>query len=98
MGRLGPRTRVGHTALIGEEDTVQFHRHGPREPYKGYILEAAPRKRGDRWTAAVIIERHDDDAAHFQEVGDDPSKTYLSRPDAERASLQFGKAMLDSRS
>jgi hypothetical protein len=68
-----------------------------REPYKGYVVEACPLERDGRWVAAVTIEMHEGHRVHFQAVSDDPSATHGSREEAERASLEFGKELLDSR-
>jgi hypothetical protein len=69
----------------------------PREPYKGYVLEACPIERNGRWVAVVTIERHEGGAVHFQPVADDPFTTHATRDEAEQASLRFGKQILDSR-
>ena len=70
---------------------------GRRESYKGYVLDAEPRKRGGDWIARVVIEIHEGHAVHFQSVSDDPSKKYRTREEAERASLQLGRGIIDSR-
>jgi hypothetical protein len=67
-----------------------------REPYKGYVLQADPARRARRWTARVIIELRKDHSVSYQSVSADPFVTYATREEAERASLQFGKALLDS--
>ena len=69
----------------------------PREPYKGYVIQADPVRRGRRWAARVVIELHEDSSVHYQEVPDDPYVTYEDRAEAERASLRLGRAILDSR-
>ena len=69
-----------------------------REPYKGYVLQADPvRRAGGRWVARVVIERHHGDSVHYQQVSAEPEKTYPTKEEAERASVVFGKALLDSR-
>jgi len=68
-----------------------------REPYKGYVLQAYPVRRAGRWTARVLIELHQGRSVHYQPVPADPFTTYLTRKEAEQASIQFGKALLDSR-
>jgi hypothetical protein len=68
-----------------------------RESYKGYVLQADPVRRGNRWAAGVVIELHEGDSVHYQPVSADPSVTYESKEQAERASVQFGKELLDSR-
>jgi hypothetical protein len=68
-----------------------------RVPYSGYLLCAAPYKRNGKWVANVVIERHDHGSVHFQPVADSPDKLYPTREEAEEASIQFGKAILDSR-
>ncbi len=70
----------------------------PRQPYKGYVLRADPvRGKGARWAARVVIELHHGCSVHYQPVSADPLVTYPTKAEAERASLQFGKALLDSR-
>jgi hypothetical protein len=69
-----------------------------REPYKGYVLQADPVRRGGRWAARIVIELHQGAAVHYQPVSADPSVTYATRQEAERASIQFGKELVDSRS
>ena len=68
-----------------------------REPYKGYVLQASPVRRAGRWTARVLIELHQGRSVHYPPVPADPFTTYLTRKEAEQASIQFGKALLDSR-
>ncbi len=70
-----------------------------REPYKGYVLEADPvaDASSDRWTAKVVIELHEGDDVHFQEVPGDLSVTFASEEEAARASLELGRKVLDSR-
>ena len=79
-----------------------------RAPYKGYVLEADPvpadsvstadaRPAAGRWTARVVIELHEGDDVHFQEVLGDPTVTYGSDDEAARASLELGRQLLDSR-
>ena len=68
-----------------------------RVPHNGYLLCAAPYQRRGKWVAKVIIERHDHGSVHFQPVADSPDKLYPTREEAEEASIQFGKAVLDSR-
>lgn len=68
-----------------------------REPYKGYVLQADPVRRAGRWTARVLIELHHGRSVHYQPVSADPFTTYPTRKEAEWASIQFGKALLDSR-
>ena len=68
-----------------------------REPYKGYVLHADPVRRGGRWTARVLIELHHGRSVHYQPVSADPFTTYPTRKEAEQGSIQFGKALLDSR-
>lgn len=69
-----------------------------REPYKGYVLQADPvRRAGGEWVARVLIERHHGRSVHYQPVSADPGTTYATREEAERASIQFGRALLDSR-
>ena len=68
-----------------------------REPYKGYVLHADPVRRGGRWTARVLIELHHGRSVHYQPVSADPCTTYPTRKEAEQGSIQFGKALLDSR-
>jgi hypothetical protein len=68
-----------------------------REAYKGYVLQADPVRRGGRWVAGIIIELHQGTAVHYQPVSADPAVTYVTREEAERASIQFGKVLLDSR-
>jgi hypothetical protein len=47
--------------------------------------------------ARVIIELHQGASVHYQPVSADPAVTYVTREEAERASIQFGKVLLDSR-
>ena len=68
-----------------------------REPYRGYIVEADPVRRGRRWAARVVFEMREHGAAHFQEVPDDPFVLYETKELAGQKSLQFGKAILDTR-
>jgi len=68
-----------------------------REPYRGYVLEADPVCRAGSWRARVVIELHRHNGVHFQEVEADPDQRYGAREEAERASLAFGRAILDSR-
>ncbi len=68
-----------------------------REPYHEYVLVANPLRHRGRWIARIIIELHEHGAVHFQRVCDDPFVTYPSREEAERASIEFGKTILDSR-
>ena len=84
--------RVEKTALAHKVS----HMAEPVE-YKGYVLRAEPYRRGGQWVAKVIIERHDHGSVHFQPVADSPDKLYPTREEAEEASIQFGKAILDSR-
>jgi hypothetical protein len=69
-----------------------------REAYKGYVLQADPVRRGGRWVAGIIIELHQGAAVHYQPVSADPAVTYVTREEAEQASIQFGKVLLDLRS
>ena len=68
-----------------------------REAYKGYIIQSDPKPCGSRWSARVVIELHQSGSVHYQEVADDPFRTYGTREEADRASLAFGKVLLDSR-
>jgi hypothetical protein len=68
-----------------------------REAYKGYVLQADPARRGRRWAARIVIELHERAAVHYQPVSADPAVTYGTREEAERASIQFGRELLDSR-
>lgn len=69
-----------------------------REPYKGYVLRADPVKRaGGGWIARVLIERSHGRSVHYQPVSADPDKVYATHQEAERASIEFGKALVDSR-
>jgi len=68
-----------------------------REAYRGYIVEAAPVRRGGRWAARVVFEMSEHGALHFQEVPDDPFVLYETEELAGRKSLEFGKAILDTR-
>jgi hypothetical protein len=68
-----------------------------REAYKGYVLQADPVRRSGRWLARIIIELHQGATVHYQPVSADPAVTYVTREEAERASIQFGKVLLDSR-
>jgi hypothetical protein len=68
-----------------------------REPYKGYVLSADPARCRGAFTARVVIELHERGAVHYQEVSADPFVRYGTRKEAERASLEFGKALIDSR-
>jgi hypothetical protein len=68
-----------------------------RERYKGYVLQADPPGRAGRWTARVVIELDEGHSVHSQPVSADPFTTYPTREEAERASIQFGKSLLDSR-
>jgi len=68
-----------------------------RQPYKGYIIQSDPSPCGPRWRARVVIELHQFGSVHYQQVADDPSRTYVTREEADRASMAFGKALLDSR-
>lgn len=70
---------------------------GPRESYRGYIVEADPIRRGKRWAARVVFEMREHGAAHFQQVSDDPFVLYETKELAAEKSLQFGKAILDTR-
>ena len=70
---------------------------GVRQPYKGYVLEADPARRCGGIIARVVIELHTHGAVHFQEVFDDPFVRYGTWGEAEQASLQFGKTLIDSR-
>jgi hypothetical protein len=67
------------------------------QAYKGYIIQSDPIPRGGRWSARVVIELHQLGSVHYQEVADDPFRTYETREEADRASMAFGKALLDSR-
>jgi hypothetical protein len=67
------------------------------EAYKGYIIQSDPIPFGARWTVRVVIELHQFDSVHYQEVADDPFRTYETREEANRASMAFGKVLLDSR-
>ncbi len=70
----------------------------PRQSYRGYVLRADPvRAKGGRWVARVVIELHHGWSVHYQPVSADPFTTYSTKAEAERASLEFGKALLDSR-
>ena len=68
-----------------------------REAYKGYIIQSEPIPSGRRWSAGVVIELHRFGSVHYQEVADDPFRTYGTREEADRVSIAFGKALLDSR-
>ena len=68
-----------------------------REAYKGYIIQSDPILFGARWIVRVVIELHQFGSVHYQEVADDPFRTYETRAEADRASMAFGKALLDSR-
>ena len=68
-----------------------------REPYTGYVLQADPVRRAGRGTARVLIQLHHGRSVQYQPVPADPFTTYPTRKEAERASIQFGKALLDSR-
>jgi hypothetical protein len=68
-----------------------------RQAYKGYIIQSDPIPCGGRWSARVVIELHQLGSVHYQEVADDPFRTYETRDEADRASMAFGKALLDSR-
>ena len=68
-----------------------------RESYKGYVLEAAPVRRFGGITARVVIELNAHGGRHFQEVSGDPQVQYGTWGEAEEASLQFGKTLIDSR-
>jgi hypothetical protein len=68
-----------------------------REAYKGCILRADPVRRGGRWVARIVIELHQGTSVHYQPVSADPAVTYVTREEADRASIQFGKVLLDSR-
>ena len=70
---------------------------GKREAYKGYIIQSDPIARGRRWSTRVVIELHQLGSVHYQEVADDPFRTYGTKEEADRASMAFGKALLDSR-
>ena len=70
---------------------------GPRESYRGYIVEANPMRRGKRWAARVVFEMREHGAAHFQQVSDDPFVLYETKELAAQRSLEFGKAILDTR-
>ena len=70
---------------------------GLREPYKEYILQADPvRGPGGGWVARVVIELHRGWSVHYQPVSADPYTTYPTKEEAQRVSLRFGKALLDS--
>ena len=68
-----------------------------REPYHEYVLEADPKRRGDKWQARIVIEAHEHGARHFQAVDGDPAVTYGSYDEAARASMAFGKSIIDVR-
>jgi hypothetical protein len=68
-----------------------------REPYRGYIVEADPMRRRGRWAARVVFEMREHGGSHFQEVPDDPFVLYDTKELAGRRSIQFGKAILDTR-
>jgi hypothetical protein len=70
---------------------------GLREPYQGYVLQAEPVRQGKRWAAGVVIELHEEGSIHYQPVAADPGVIYESKEEAERASIHFGKQLLDSR-
>jgi hypothetical protein len=69
----------------------------PTLPYKGYVLRADPARRRDAFVARVVIELHAGQAVHYQEVCGDPFVRYATRDRAARASLDFGRELLDSR-
>jgi hypothetical protein len=58
---------------------------------------ADPVRRGGRWAARAVFEMREHGAVHFQQVADDPFVLYETRDLAERRSLEFGKALLDTR-
>jgi len=66
-------------------------------PYRGYLLRADPERRQSSFVARVIIELHARQAVHYQEVVGDPFVRYPTREQAERASLDLGRSLLDSR-
>jgi hypothetical protein len=68
-----------------------------REPYRGYIVEADPVRRGGRWAARVVFEMQEHGGLHFQEVHDDPFVLYETKEQAAQRSLQLGKTILDTR-
>ena len=68
-----------------------------REAYKGYIIQSDPIPFGARGTVRVVIELHQFGSVHYQEVADDPFRAYETREEADRASMAFGKALLDTR-
>jgi hypothetical protein len=63
---------------------------------QGFVVEADPVPRGSRWAARAVIEVRGHVGVNYQEVGDDPFVTYATREEAARASLAFGKAIVDS--
>ena len=67
-----------------------------KQPYAGYILSPEPVERDGVFTPRVVIEWHEHGSDHFQEVADDPAVRFAALEDAERASINFGMALIDS--
>ena len=68
-----------------------------REPYKGYVLQAYPVRRAGRWTARVLIELHQAARSTISRFSRSVYDLSDQEKEAEQASIQFGKALLDSR-
>jgi hypothetical protein len=68
-----------------------------KQSYRGYVIDPDPVRRRDGWSARAVFEIHERHSVNFQEVFGDPFVTYPTRKEAEEASLQMGKAVLDTR-
>lgn len=63
--------------------------------YRGHFIRLIPEPEKDHWVARVIVEVHI--AGNIEKIYyRDHTKSYGSREEAESASIEFGKRMVDN--
>ena len=63
--------------------------------YRGHYIRLIPELDKDKWDARVIVEVHTDgqtEKIHYR----DHTQSYGSRAEAEAASIEFGKKMIEN--
>jgi len=64
-------------------------------PYRGHYIHLIPEPEKDRWVARVIVEVHakgETERIYYR----DHTQSYATRDEAESASIEFGKRMIEN--